>query len=64
MVLEQIKTTLVSALDVNLEKEEPLWYRLMTGPNVVALSAYFLLLGLGFALLKHLSDDEGSKLLQ
>jgi hypothetical protein len=42
-------------------QEEPLWQRLMTLPNAIGLGISFAILGLGFAIIKYLADDEGSK---
>ena len=44
-------------------QEEPLWQRLMTLPNAVGLGVNFAILGLGFAVIKYLTDDDGSKYL-
>lgn len=65
-LLSLLESILTKILDdpnsINIDEEEPLlWKRLLQGPNAIALGLYFALMGFGFTILKHLSDNGGSK---
>lgn len=62
--MERLQSVVAKLLDVNHDAtlgdmEAPLWYRLMTVPNLIGLGVYFALLAAGFWGLKLLADDDG-----